>query len=116
MIFGCELRGICIAAILFAMVFGQTVGAKAQDCAALKVTAATELNVFLKKKLTFEISSTTIQLIEHWRAEYDSNDLLSAKWANVNGSISRERLTAEHAEGAFLEASAELEDKCANVD
>jgi hypothetical protein len=114
MIFKCELRGICIAAVLFAMVFGQIVGAKAQDCDALEVTAATGLNDFLEKKLIFAISSTTIQLIRDWRAEYGSNDLLSAEWAKVNGTIAREGLTAEQAEVAFLEALAELKDTCAN--
>lgn len=86
------------------MVFGQTVGARAQDCAALKTTATTKLDDFLEKRLAFEISSKKIQLIEKWRTEYDSNHLLNDQWEKANDAVAKERIAMSTAEVIYDQA------------
>ena len=112
--FDYKKRGICGAVILLMMIFGPAPGAQAQDCSVLRTIENTKLNDFMQKKLSFEISNKTRELIETWRGEYTSPDLLDALWRQVNARIDRERIAAEQAEVIYLQALADRENGCSD--
>lgn len=109
-----QSRYVCILAMLCAMSFGQAPTANAQGCDELEVAAANELDVFLEKTLIFDVSSRTKQLISDWRAEYNSNAILSDKWAEVLRTLPGDKLATDQAEIDYLEALDNLRVNCPN--